>query len=437
MSDRDGTNGYKWIVVAMLWTIVFFNYADRQALSAVVPLIRGELHLSPHEEGIIGAAFAWVYGLCSPFAGRLVDRIRRRTAILGGLQIWSVICAATALAPGFGWLVAFRAAEGLGETTYFPGSVSLISDYHDRRTRSRALGLHQTGVYVGVVGGTTVAALIGQHYGWRAPFVVFGLCGMLLSVVLYFVLREPPRPAAASTAREASFFDVIAEVTTTPAAPFLLAAFVCANAVASVLLFWLPTYVHDSFHLTLAVSGLSASFFAQAGSFAGAITGGWSADRAAMRSRNGRILVQAFGLGIGIPFVVLSGMTRSLTVVLIAFFGWGFFKGMYEANIFASMFDVTRPEIRGSVVGLMNMAGWLFGAGTAPVLIGYIAEVSSLGTAIASAALIYVAAVVLLLIAAARNRGAVGTGVGGWRLAGRGLLQRLQFLHAELRFSAP
>ncbi len=407
MSDRDGANGYKWIVVAMLWTIVFFNYADRQALSAVVPLIRGELHLSPHEEGIIGAAFAWVYGLCSPFAGRLVDRIRRRTAILGGLQIWSVICAATALAPGFGWLVAFRAAEGLGETTYFPGSVSLISDYHDRRTRSRALGLHQTGVYVGVVGGTTIAALIGQHYGWRAPFVVFGLCGMLLSVVLYFVLREPPRAAAVSTAHEASFFDVIVEVTTTPAAPFLLAAFVCANAVASVLLFWLPTYVHDSFHLTLAVSGLSASFFAQAGSFAGAITGGWSADRAAMRSRNGRILVQAFGLGIGIPFVVLSGMTRSLTVVLIAFFGWGFFKGMYEANIFASMFDVTRPEIRGSVVGLMNMAGWLFGAGTAPVLIGYIAEESSLGTAIASAALIYVAAVVLLLIAAARNRGDV------------------------------
>src|SRR5512140_573772 len=115
MSDRDANSTYKWVVVAMLWTIVFFNYADRQALSAVIPLIRGELHLSPHEEGIICAAFAWVYGLCSPFAGRLVDRIRRRTAILGGLQIWSVICAATALAPGFGALVAFRAAEGLGE----------------------------------------------------------------------------------------------------------------------------------------------------------------------------------------------------------------------------------------------------------------------------------------------------------------------------------
>src|SRR5512142_107422 len=164
MSGREPNSAYKWIVVAMLWGIVFFNYADRQALSAVVPLIRVELHLSPHEEGIIGAAFAWVYGLCSPFAGRLVDRIRRRTAILGGLSIWSAICAATALAPGFGSLVAFRAAEGLGETTYFPGSVSLISDYHDRRTRSRALGFHQTGVYVGVVGGATIAALIGQRY---------------------------------------------------------------------------------------------------------------------------------------------------------------------------------------------------------------------------------------------------------------------------------
>lgn len=404
-SDRQPNSAYKWIVVAMLWFIVFFNYADRQALSAVVPLIRGELHLSPHEEGIIGAAFAWVYGLCSPFAGRLVDRIRRRTAILGGLSIWSAICAATALAPGFGSLVVFRAAEGLGETTYFPGSVSLISDYHDRRTRSRALGFHQTGVYVGVVGGTTMAAVIGQHYGWRAPFVIFGCAGMLLAVLLFFVLREPAQREAA-TKDEGTFLGVVAEVTTTPAAPFLLLAFVCANAVASVLLFWLPTYVHDKFHLTLGLSGLSASFFAQAGSFAGAIAGGWSADRAAMRTRNGRILVQAFGLGVGIPFVVISGMTRSLPVVLAAFFGWGFFKGMYEANIFASMFDVTRAEIRGSVVGLMNMAGWLFGAGTAPVLIGYIAEASSLGTAIASAALIYVIATALLLLAALRNRAA-------------------------------
>ena len=119
------------------------------------------------------------------------------------------------------------------------------------------------------------------------------------------------------------------------------------------------------------------------------------------------MFVQAFGLASGVPFVILSGTTHSLTTVLFAFFGWGLFKGMYEASIFASMFDVTRPAIRGSVVGVMNMAAWLFGAGTAPVIIGYIAEQTSLGTAIASAAVVYVVAVVLLLLAAMRNRRAV------------------------------
>jgi len=407
---HDSAGAYKWWVVAMLWTIVFFNYADRQALSAVIPLIRGELHLSPHEEGIIGAAFAWVYGLCSPFAGRLVDRIRRRTAILGGLQIWSVICAATAFAPGFGSLVAFRAAEGLGETTYFPGSVSLISDYHDQRTRSRALGFHQTGVYAGVVGGTTIAAVIGQHYGWRVPFVVFGGMGMLLAVVLFFVLKEPAQREKRRPADDSmSLLAVVREIVVTPSAMYLLLAFVCANAVASVLLFWLPTYVHDRFHQTLAFSGLSASFFAQFGSFAGAVIGGYGADIANLRTRSGRIFVQAFGLLCGVPFVALAGLTHSLSIVLVAFFGWGLFKGMYEASIFASMFDVTRPAIRGSVVGLMNMAGWLFGAGTAPVIIGYIAEQTSLGTAIASAALVYVVAGALLIAAAVRNRRVVAT----------------------------
>ena len=143
----------------MLWCVVLLNYADRQALSGTLPLIRDELHLSPHEQGMLGAAFAWVYGLCSPFAGALVDRMRRSRAVIAGLHIWSVICAATAFAPNFPVLVGLRAAEGLGETAYFPASVSLIAEYHTE-TRSRALAFHQAGVYVGrILHGTRPAEL--------------------------------------------------------------------------------------------------------------------------------------------------------------------------------------------------------------------------------------------------------------------------------------
>ena len=169
---------YKWSVVAMLWLISFFNYADRQAIFSVFPLLEREMNLSPVQLGVLGSAFAWVYGLSAPFAGMVVDRVRRKTAIIGGLHAWSLICMATVLSTNFRHLVFWRAAEGLGETFYFPASMSLISDYHDRRTRSRAMGLHQTSVYVGTIGGGFFAGLIGQYYGWRLSFIVFGGLGV-------------------------------------------------------------------------------------------------------------------------------------------------------------------------------------------------------------------------------------------------------------------
>jgi MFS family permease len=404
---------YKWLLVAMLWLVVFLNYADRQALSGTLPLIREELHLSPHEQGMLGAAFAWVYGLCSPFAGALVDRLRRSRAVVAGLHVWSVICAATAFAPNFGVLLALRGAEGLGETAYFPASVSLIAEYHDE-TRSRALALHQSGVYVGIVGGTTAAAAIGARYGWRASFAVFGLTGIALGFVLRRALRDrddegrgqkaegrsaPPDGARFVSSVRSQVAAALREIAR-PAPVALLFAFVCANAVASVLFVWLPTYVHDKFHQNLAIAGLSATVFAQLGSLLGAMTGGFAADRARTRWRSGRMLVQAIGLTLGVPFVIASGYGRSLTFVAAAFFGWGFAKGIYEANIFASMFDITSPATRGGVVGLMNMAGWLFGAGTAPIAVGYIAERTSLGAAIASTAVVYIFGALALVAAA-------------------------------------
>src|SRR5438445_3254222 len=169
---------YKWYVVGMLWWISFFNYADRQAIFSVFPLLRYEMCLSKVEQGLLGSSFAWVYGLGAPFAGMVIDRVRRKTAILGGLHVWSGICVATAFSRTFRHLLFFRAAEGLGETIYYPASVSMISDYHGQKTRSRALGLHQTSVYMGTIGGGFFAGWIGQQYGGRCVFVVLGGLGI-------------------------------------------------------------------------------------------------------------------------------------------------------------------------------------------------------------------------------------------------------------------
>jgi MFS family permease len=401
-------SSYKWWVVAMLWLISFFNYADRQAIFSVFPLLEREMNLTPVQLGLLGSAFAWVYGLGAPFAGMIVDRVRRKTAILGGLQAWSLICMATALSANFRHLFFWRAAEGLGETFYYPASMSLISDYHGRHTRSRAMGLHQTSVYMGTIGGGFFAGLIGQYHGWRWSFIVFGGLGVLLGFVLNRYLIEPQRgaadiaeikgahaPAAVGSGLPLSAF--LRLLARTPTLLCLMGAFMCANFVAVVLLSWMPKFLYDKFNMGLAMAGLTATIFVQLASMAGAPVGGWLADTLRRRTPRGRMAVQMIGVFGGAPFVVLCGLTSSVGMVIVALTAWGFFKGLYDANIFASAFDVVRPEARGTTAGFMNAVGWLAGGGSAPVVIGIIAQRESLGLAIALASTVYVAAGLLLL----------------------------------------
>ncbi|MBZ5602721.1 MAG: MFS transporter [Acidobacteriia bacterium] len=387
------TARYKWSVVAMLWWIAFFNYADRQAIFSVFPLLERELRLSTVQLGLLGSSFAWVYGIFSPIAGTIVDRVRRKSAILGGLHLWSAICMATAASRGFGALLFFRAAEGLGESFYFPAGVSMVSAYHGGSTRSRALGLHQTSVYIGTIGGASVAGWIAQHYGWRAPFVIFGAAGVVLGLVLSRLLVEPPRATATARVPVATFLRTLK-----PAAILLMLAFLCANFVAVVLLSWMPKFLYDEFHLSLAASGLTATIFTQLASMAGSPIGGWLADVLHRRTPAGRAIVQAIGVFGGTSFVVLTGLTRSIPVLIAALAAWGFFKGLYDANIFAAIFDAVPEEARGTAAGLMNMTGWI-GGGAAPLIVGIVATRTGLGAAIAMTAGLYVVAGVLLVAA--------------------------------------
>ena len=404
-AGANGTGAYKWRVVAMLWCISFFNYADRQAIFSVFPLLEREMQLTPVQLGLLGSGFAWVYGLAAPFAGALVDRASRRNVILGGLHLWSVICAATVLSRNFTHLFLFRAAEGLGETFYFPASTSLMSDYHGSRTRSRALGLHQTSVYMGTIGGGFFAGLIAERHGWRPAFVVFGVLGMLLGVVLARYLVEPARGAAdiaegvaVTQAETMSFREFVRLVARTPTLLCLLGAFMCANFVAVVLLSWMPKFLFDRFHMGLALAGLTATLFVQLASMAGAPIGGWLADTWRRRTPRGRMAVQTLGMLAGAPFVAICGVTMSVPVLIAALTLWGFFKGLYDANIFASAFDVVPAAARGRAAGFMNMIGWLAGGGSAPVVIGLIAQRSSLATAMTLASVVYVAAGLLLIL---------------------------------------
>jgi predicted MFS family arabinose efflux permease len=396
--------GYKWWVVAMLWFVCFFNYADRQAIFSVFPLLREEMGLSNVQLGFVAASFSWVYAAFGPIAGMVGDRVQRKTLILGGLIFWSLVTLATALSRDYWHLLLFRSLEGLGEAFYFPAAMSVVADYHSPATRSRAMSLHQSSVYAGTIAGGTLAGYTGQLYGWRSGFYIFGSLGVLLGVVLWTFLREPERGAAEAVdagahgvpPRGAPFWATVKEVYSHPMARILTIVFVGANFVALIYLSWMPSFLHDKFGMTLAMAGFSATAYLQIASVLGVLTGGFLADRLARRFRGGRMMAQATGLFLGVPFIFLSGWTVSVPVLVLALVGFGYFKGMYDANIWASLYDVVRPERRASALGFMNSIGWL-GGGLAPVAIGAMSERYGMSGSISATSGIYLSIGLLMV----------------------------------------
>lgn len=389
----------------MLWFVCFLNYADRLAIFSVFPLLGTELHLTSFQLGVIGGSFMWLYALCGPFAGWLSDRISRRTLILGALIFWSLTTAATALTHSFASLTVVRALGGIGEAFYFPAAMSMLSDYHGSATRSRAMSVHQSSVYAGSIAGGTISGYLGQYYGWKSSFLCLGGAGIVLGLVLLLFLEEPVRGAADAGAAEAvtnkpwTVIEDIRAVLSNRMAMLLVLAFIGANFVASVFLTWMPTFLHQKFHMSLSLSGLNSTVYIQIASVLGVLTGGAVADSWQRRFTGGRILAQACGLLCGVPFLFFTGWSESVALLIGAMIGFGYFKGIYDANIFASLYDVVPVERRGASAGILNSLGWL-GGGFAPVIVALGASRYGMSASISATAVIYLMVGLLMFYAA-------------------------------------
>jgi MFS family permease len=405
---------YKWWVVFMLWFVCFFNYADRQAIFSVFPKLKDEFGLDKVQLGLIGSAFMWVYAAGAPVAGFIADRCQRKHLILGGCLFWSFVTMLTARCNRFWDFVTVRALEGLGETFYFPASTSLMSEYHGTTTRSRALAIHNSGVYVGTIAGGWLGAWFASHRGWRAGFYFFGTAGMVLAFILYAFLREPESAMMerenAESRETLQFRDIGRAIFRKPTALLLLAGFVGANFVAAIFLTWTPTFLVEKFHFKLTSAGLSGSVFIHLASALSVPLGGWLADRWSQRIAGGRMLVQAAGLLSGSLFVFLVGSTNQINVLLVSMTLFGICKGLYDSNIFAALFDVVEPRARATAAGFMNTVGWGGGA-LGALAVGWASkhgrhptEMENMSEAIALCALVYVVSSLLLFAAAMRAK---------------------------------
>ncbi|MBN2266502.1 MAG: MFS transporter [Candidatus Aminicenantes bacterium] len=403
-AGHEPSRGYAWAVVGLLWGVALLNYLDRQMLSTLQGSMRidiAELRDAEHF-GRLMAVFLWVYALMSPATGLVADRVNRKWVITGSLFVWSGVTLAMGLATSFGQLYALRAVMGLSEALYIPAGLALIADYHRGGTRSLAVGVHMTGLYVGqALGG--FGAAIANELSWQRTFQAFGLAGIAYALVLAALLREHPSrkgsrggPAPSGGFGLASMARSLGLLLGTVSFWVILFYFAAPSFPGWATKNWLPTLFADSLGLDMARAGPLATIVIAASAFAGVFIGGVLADRWIRTDLRGRIYTGAIGLGLTAPALGLLGLGGSLAAVLGGgiLFGIGF--GMFDANNMPILCQFVAPRHRAAGYGLMNMVGVTAGA-LVTGLLGRSADAGRLGRDMAFLAVPVVAAVVLQL----------------------------------------
>lgn len=363
---------YAWAVVGMLWMVCFLNYADRQVLSGIFPVLEKEFGFSKFQLGLIGSIFMWVYAALVFFMGLLSDRVSRKKLILGGCLFWSLITMLTGWCSLFWQFLLVRGLEGLGESSYFPSSNAMLADYHEHAHRSTALSFHQSGVYFGTIAGSSLGAWLAQYYGWRYGFYFFGGLGVFVSVILFLFLKEPRCPAPSAPLSAQSIAATFYQLVRRPELMLLLAAFVCVNMVGMIFLTWMPTFLYEKFHLSLTKAGFYSVIFIQLTSAFSAPLCGFCGDLFARKTIHGRLGVQVISLLLGVMTIIVIGQGETFLLVAIMMGLFGLCKSGYDAGIFGALFDYVEPAYRGSAAGLMISFGY-FGGALGPLLLGAIA----------------------------------------------------------------
>jgi MFS family permease len=364
-----------WLIVALLVPVALLNYLDRQMLASMKFSVMGDITDIGSEAnwGRMLGQFKWVYAFLSPVGGYLADRFGRRFTICGSLFAWSAVTWWTGHVGSYSELLWARSLMGVSEAFYIPAALALIADYHTGPTRSRAVGLHQMGIYCGViVGGFGGYVADAPSLGWRWAFDVCGVIGMLYAVPLAFLLRDVRRPAGTASAAGSPLASARALLTN--GSFILLVLYFTLPALAGwVVRDWMPAILKAEFNLGQGQAGVSATLFWQVAAIVGAIVGGWLADRWMRKSERGRINVSAIGMAMIIPamfgvgYAPQTGLLWVAIVFLILFgLGWGFF----DTNNMPILCQITRPELRATGYGIMNLvsisagglADWGFGA---------------------------------------------------------------------------
>lgn len=368
MTEDRSFSRTAWLVVGLLFPVALLNYLDRQMIASMKASVMGDIADIGSQErwGDMLASFKWVYAVCSVLGGYIADRFSRKHTICASLFVWSLVTWLTGQVTTYDELWWARTAMGISEAFYIPAALALITDYHTGSTRSRAVGVHQMGIYCGVmIGGFAGFVADDPDLGWRSAFNITGLAGILYAIPLVFLLKNaprfsPPAPGSAGSAAESAKPGPLAalrELLSNRSFILLVLYFTLPAMAGWVVRDWMPAVLKEQFNISQGQAGVSAALYWQASALLAAILGGWLADRWMRKTRRGRIYVSAIGMAVMIPALFGAGYAPSLGSLTLAVaslvlfgIGWGFF----DCNNMPILSQIARPELRATGYGLMN-----------------------------------------------------------------------------------
>ncbi|KGN81893.1 MFS transporter [Porphyromonas sp. COT-290 OH860] len=359
---------YPWIVVGLLWVVALLNYMDRQMLSTMKSAMSVDIKELESGEmfGVLMAAFMWIYGLASPFAGLIADRINRKWLIVGSLFVWSTVTLLMGFTHDFSTLYALRMVMGFSEAMYIPAALALIADFHSGRSRSLAIGVHMTGLYVGqALGG--FGALLSEQLSWQSTFFYFGLFGALYALVLIFLLHEVPsrgeqrQQSVQGQNSLRGMFASLGHIFSSVSFWGMLLFFTATSLPGWATKNWLPTLFEQNLGIDMTLAGPISTATIALSCFIGVFVGGAISDRWAQTNVKGRVYTSAIGLGMMVPALLLLGFGHSYVTVVGGGFLFGFGLGFFDTNNMPILCQFFPSRYRSTAYGLMNMSGVIAG----------------------------------------------------------------------------
>ena len=369
--------GYKWLLIAMLSCAFFFHQADRALFGLLTIPIQKDIGLTDVQIGWINTTLSWTLAAMTVVAGFVGDRCSRKWLITLSLIAWSLMTVFMGFIGGFWGALFFRSiATGVGESFYAPSAYALIAVHH-KKTRSLALSIHQAALYVGLmVSGLVVAWMLGFLDSWRSVFIAFGAAGCLLGVIFIWALKDGERevnrgkddgkPGIGLGESLRAYF-------CNPSALCATAGFVAIVFVNNAYLFWAPKFAAEKFAIDVGEAGKGVMLWHHLFAFGAILLGGIVTDRFVAGMPRFRLGFQIIALLCGAPMLLWIGFSHSFAALLAAASAYGVFRGFFEVNTHASIFDVMEPQHRSASVGFITMIAFFFG-GLSGVAMGALSE---------------------------------------------------------------